>query len=867
MIHRFIYLLLNAILVSVLLFAMQLNQSESSQLVATGSANARAVSSELNAVSMPATPTPVPNTPTVAMTATVTMTATQIITTTPTMVNTPVTTGTTVITGTPTLTATAVIANTPTETPTPVDTPTETPTDTPTNTPTSTFTPTPTFTPMPTFTPTFTPTPTSWPTTNPQAIPRNIIVMIGDGMGYTQVDAASIYKYGETGSIAFEYAPYTASMTTYAKDSAITDSAAAASAMATGQKLNNGVIAMAIPGNSAELETTLEHYRNRCKLTGLVTTSNINHATPASFGAHEPARYNYSQIAGDFFGQTRPNLLFGGKESGITTAAAQAAGYQVVTNRASMQSLSTPANPFNNLFISGQFGNGHFDYEYDQAVGQTNFYSSNPHLSEMANTALDLLDDSPEGFFLMIEGARIDHAGHSNLRNHNIFETLEFENTFQQVINWMAGRDDTLLIVTADHETGGLSIRQNNGRNNFPTVSWSTGGHTSKNVAVYAWGPNAQMVNGTIDNTDIYGISIAGSSPNAPCAPPTPTPTPTPTATPTNTATPTKTPTPTHTATPRPTNTSTPTRVVLTPTSTSTSSPAATSDVGSTAVSPATPTARSTPRPNVTSTARPTNTSLPTIAPVSTMLAGTPTSAPTAIQTMLPTPTATNTRSSSTASTPMPTIFQTPTAIVTNTSVPIATNTSVPIATNTPVPVPTNTSVPILTATPDPLEQFTATPAPTNTPVPVSTNTSVPASTNTPVPASTNTPQPLATAKPAQVQVDAQFVDKEARVSWNFTADADTIWFHIYRARKPDFSEAVQVSEQFIPSQHSGSHIYHYEDTSQPQDGIYFYWVEQVLKDFESKRHGPASLAIHGTSRTDSSGTETIYLPLIETNQ
>lgn len=858
MAHRFSYVLLNIIIVSALLIAIQGNKSESSLITATSRISSRAAASVLNAADLQATPAPMLDTPTPAVAPTATITGTIVITATPTITNTPVVTNTPVITNTPTITSTVVITNTPTEVPTevptetptevpPTDTPTEVPTETPTNT--ATFTPTPTITP--TFTPMFTPTPTSWPTTNPQAKPLNIILMIGDGMGYRHVDAASIYKYGETGSIAFEYAPYRASMTTYSKNNSITDSAAAASAMATGHKINNSVVSMAIPGDGSDLETTLEYYRDRCKVTGLVTTSNINHATPASFGAHEPYRYNYGPIAEDYFRQTRPNVLFGGKESGITAAAAQAAGYQVVTNRLSMQSLSAPANPFNNLFVSGQFGSGHFDYEFDQAVGQTNFYNTNPHLSEMANKALDLLDDSPEGFFLMIEGARIDHAGHSNLRNHNIFETLEFENTFQEVINWMAGRDDTLLIVTADHETGGMSINQNNGRNSFPSVSWSTGGHTGQNVPVYAWGPSAQMVTGIIDNTNIYDITIAGSGPDVPCRPPTPTPTPTPTytATPTPTDTSTYTPTPTNTpaptSTPIPANTSTPTytatltsTVVEVPTQEATPPPIGTAtpiDTATLIATPdSTPTAQlTTPIPNNTMQPNATNTALPTMAPI-------------ASQTALPVPTATNTTQPFTASTPRPTVTNTPT--------PIAANTSVPVATNTSVPVPTNTSVPILTATSGPGERLTVTPRPTNTPVPVITNT--------PVPVITNTPVPLPTAVPQRVNVNAKLIDTDTVVSWNFTADVDTIWFHVHRAQTPNFSEAEQISEQFIPSQHRGNHVYQFEDPSQPKNGLYFYWVEQVYKDHKSKRHGPAALAIQGPR--PSTQVQSIYLPLIE---
>jgi len=119
---------------------------------------------------------------------------------------------------------------------------------------------------------------------------------------------------------------------------------------------------------------------------------------------------------------------------------------------------------------------------------------------------LDILDNDPDGFFLMIESGRIDHAAGANDIARDVFETVEFHNTAQLMITWAAGRTDTLIIVTADHETGGLTVLQNNGKGNFPTVSWSTTGHTSANVPVYASGVNAEYVTGTLDNTQLFKV-------------------------------------------------------------------------------------------------------------------------------------------------------------------------------------------------------------------------------------------------------------------------------------------------------------------------------------------------------------------------
>jgi hypothetical protein len=134
----------------------------------------------------------------------------------------------------------------------------------------------------------------------------------------------------------------------------------------------------------------------------------------------------------------------------------------------------------------------------------------------MTTTALDILDADPDGFFLMVEGGRIDHAGHANNLERNILETIEFAAAAQIVMDWAAGRPDTLVIVTSDHETGGLTVIQNNGKGSFPTVSWSSGGHTGVNVPIYASGFNADHVSGVMDNTDIHVLSTMASARQAP---------------------------------------------------------------------------------------------------------------------------------------------------------------------------------------------------------------------------------------------------------------------------------------------------------------------------------------------------------------
>ncbi len=336
--------------------------------------------------------------------------------------------------------------------------------------------------------------------------PKNVILFIGDGMGTEQVKAAGMFAYWEEGTLFFESFPYQAVVTNHtALEGQVTDSAAAATAMATGQKVANGVISKAIPGDEKDLETVLEQFKAAGRMTGLVTTAYITHATPAAFGAHTDSRGNYSEIASDYLSRTRPNLLFGGADAnggGMTKKAARAAGYVVVENREQLKALQAGVDKH----VSGQFGRGNMPYEFYYSMGQDKAYDSLPHLSEMTAKALELLSASENGFFLLVEGGRIDHACHDNDLAAAVFETIEFDTAISVAWQWAKMRDDTLILVTADHETGGLKVLKNNGENKFPTVSWENGHHTPVPVTLYGWGADAEKVSGQLDNTDIYRI-------------------------------------------------------------------------------------------------------------------------------------------------------------------------------------------------------------------------------------------------------------------------------------------------------------------------------------------------------------------------
>jgi alkaline phosphatase len=251
--------------------------------------------------------------------------------------------------------------------------------------------------------------------------PKNVILFIGDGLGAEQIKASRYYFNGAAGQLNFEQFANFAWMTHNNSSGGVTDSAASGTALATGYKVDNDVISVAIAGGSdprratpsdgRDLLTLLEHFKSAGKSTGLVTTSTMTDATPAAFAAHNPTRADSADSAGianDYFGGTRPNVRFGGGATGFNSAAAATAGYSVVTNRAQLQSLNTTTT----TNAAGIFGSGQFDYAYDQSTGASTFYNANPFLHEMTDAALDILKKDSDGFFLMVENELTNSSAH-----------------------------------------------------------------------------------------------------------------------------------------------------------------------------------------------------------------------------------------------------------------------------------------------------------------------------------------------------------------------------------------------------------------------------------------------------------------------
>lgn len=277
----------------------------------------------------------------------------------------------------------------------------------------------------------------------PPAI-NNIILMILDGVGYNQYELTRVV-YGD---LNVDDMYHLGAMTTYSANAEITESPAAATALATGHKTNNVMAAMA--PDEQHLTTVLEFARDRGMRTGLITTVMIYDATPAAFAAHNESRYNYSQIAAEMLEAGVDVLLGGGRAvfaDGGLLPRAHELGYAYVTDRPQLMRIT------NNRML-GLFSDIGMSYELDR------HWTDEPSIAEMTEKAIEVLSsDSDVGFFLMVEGGKTDWAGHRNDPASIAGDLHAFDEALGVALQFAQEDGHTLVVVTSDHETGGLSFR------------------------------------------------------------------------------------------------------------------------------------------------------------------------------------------------------------------------------------------------------------------------------------------------------------------------------------------------------------------------------------------------------------------------
>ncbi|MEC8140618.1 MAG: alkaline phosphatase [Bacteroidota bacterium] len=326
---------------------------------------------------------------------------------------------------------------------------------------------------------------------------KNVIFMIGDGTGIAQLYSGQLQEVGPNGYLHAQRLPITGIVKTHAEDDLITDSASGATAYSCGIKTKNGVIAQDSDGN--ECVTLLELSQKAGMKTGLVATSGVTHATPASFATHIDSRNKYSEIAEQLVESEVDVILGGGLEYFLPSDSAgsnradqlnllsnfEEQGYTIVLNRQAM--IEENSDKIVGLFSPGGLP------------------SKNriPSLSEMTSKAVENLSSKENGFFLMVEGSQIDWGGHANNTPYVLREVKDFDDAIGVVLSFAEQNPGTLVIITADHETGGMTINGVNRENTVVDIAWTSTGHTGTPIPLMAYGPHAVEFSGWWDNTDI----------------------------------------------------------------------------------------------------------------------------------------------------------------------------------------------------------------------------------------------------------------------------------------------------------------------------------------------------------------------------
>ncbi len=339
------------------------------------------------------------------------------------------------------------------------------------------------------------------PLVEDQAI-KNVIFIIGDGTGLVQLTSGQYNLVGAEGLLHLQTMPVTGIVKTYSANGLITDSAAGATAYSCGVKTDNGKIAQ-LP-DETDCKTILEMAEEKGLSTGIVSTSTVTHATPASYAAHVTSRGMQAEIAVDYLDSGAEVIMGGGKEFFISSSEDgsrredsrnviedfEGSGYEYVESAAELKSSDSGK-------ILGLFSLAGMPSE-----------ERTPTLAEMSSKAIDVLSQNEEGFFLMIEGSQIDWGGHENNVDYVLREVADFDAAVKVALDFAQENGETLVVLTADHETGGMTINSHYDRRDEVEIAWTTTGHTGVPVPLLAYGPHAIEFTGWQENTEV-GIKVA----------------------------------------------------------------------------------------------------------------------------------------------------------------------------------------------------------------------------------------------------------------------------------------------------------------------------------------------------------------------
>lgn len=316
---------------------------------------------------------------------------------------------------------------------------------------------------------------------------KNIIFMIGDGMGLEQISAAWVCNGGKLNLDNFTKVGI---QRTYSANRLVTDSAAAGTALATGHKTNNGMVSMT--PDTVIVKSLAEEAMEKGKRAGAAVTCRVNDATPAVFFSHSATRSNQEDIVEQMAGSGVYFLSGGGtkfwrnrKDGKDITEMVKSKGYSYVETKEDL--MAVEEGPVVALMDS---------YELKPSLDRGDI------LPASVAKALQLLDNK-KGFFLMVEGSMIDDGGHDNKAGHTMEEIFDFDRTIGVVLEWAENDGQTLVIVTGDHATGGMTLLSGSIDDKRIRVNFSTTGHNGITLPVFAWGPHSEDFVGIYENTEL----------------------------------------------------------------------------------------------------------------------------------------------------------------------------------------------------------------------------------------------------------------------------------------------------------------------------------------------------------------------------
>jgi alkaline phosphatase len=330
--------------------------------------------------------------------------------------------------------------------------------------------------------------------------PENIILFIGDGMGVGHITAAKIAR----GNINLERFSVMGLVTTHSANRLITESAAAATALATGYKTNNRAISVSV--DQEPLKTLFEYAKEQGKAIGVVVTSSVTGATPAVFLAHADDRRQQTDIA-EQIANSDIDVLFGGGWAYFVPATTEGSKREDQKNLLATLETRMP------LILTGDNLSAHTDTQKLAALlapgGLPKAADRDYSLSRLTQTAIHILSKNRNGFVLMVEGSQIDWAAHNHDQQRLISELIDFDDAVGAGIDFAQNNRRTLIVVTADHEAGGLAVHGGSIQNRqVDSTAFTTTGHTAAMVPLFAYGPGSTRFSGIQDNAVVGQVLI-----------------------------------------------------------------------------------------------------------------------------------------------------------------------------------------------------------------------------------------------------------------------------------------------------------------------------------------------------------------------